>query len=207
MRKRQHNNANKVMAGLLVICLSACIVLMVGVSYARYQQEFAPVDYFFTAKEDNALVLGGVVTQSWLDAGSWPENPNWLAEEKTAELHFSVSNGRAASDFAKQDHTYTLQLLVGLSAGSAEAVVTDLSYEKYGQVVKLHGVAEEIPDGSMLQSQFGDGWIYRFYDESGKEQTFTAAGGALHYQNFVLTFGGMTDPALLQVRVSEPYKN
>ena len=75
MRER-HHSFHRVMTGLLAICLSACLVLMVGVSYARYQQDFAPVDYSWTAEEETGLILGGVVTQSWLDAGSWPENPN-----------------------------------------------------------------------------------------------------------------------------------
>ena len=207
MRKRQHNKSNSVMTGLLVMCLSACLVLMVGVSYARYQQDFEPVDYLFAADEGTELLLGGVVTQSWLDAGNWPKNPSWQAGETDAKLQFSVSNGRGVSAYARQDQAYTLQLLAGLTIERAEQITVQLSYEKDGQTVQLHGVAEEIPDGSMLQSRFGDGWIYRFCDENGKEQVFDLPGGALHYQNFSLTISGTTDPALLQVRVNVPYKD
>ena len=206
MRER-HHSFYRVMTGLLAICLSACLVLMVGVSYARYQQDFAPVDYSWTAEEETGLILGGVVTQSWLDAGSWPENPNWQSGETDARVEFSVSNGRSHSTYAPQDQTYTLQMLAGLNINDPESITVQLSYEKDGQTVQLRGAAEEIPAGSILHSQFGDGWIYRFFDENEKEQSFALPGGALHYQSFTLTISGTTDPTLLQLRLDVPYQD
>ncbi|MBE6939744.1 MAG: hypothetical protein E7457_02840 [Ruminococcaceae bacterium] len=192
---------------LLVVCVSVCLVLAVGVSYGRYEQKFDPVDYPFAADNTQRLILGGVVTQSWLDAGTWPQSPSWQVSGTSAQLSFSVSNGRGQEEFVPQTQTYVLQMLLGLDIADPRQVTLQLVWEEGGETHRLTAAAQEIPEGSLLQGRYGSGWIYRFYEEGGAERQFLLPGDGLHYQNFTLEVTGSVDPTLLVLQAVEPYSN
>ena len=191
---------------LLLLCLLLCIVLMTGVTFARYRQEFAPVSYTFQADSNDMIVLGGVVTQTWLESGQWPPvAQGWTTAGESALLEFSVSNGTPADGYARRDQIYTVQLIAGLGIGAPENLTVTLLYEEDAQPVQLTGVAEPIQEGSLIYKSCGDGWVYRFCDAAGNEIQFELSGGALRYQNYLLAVAGDVDPVLTKLQVTGSY--
>lgn len=191
---------------LLLLCLLLCSVLIFGITFGRYQQEFSPVNYPFVADGASTLVLGGTVTQDWLDKGVWPDMAtDWSVEGDTATLAFSISNGRSTESYPSRSQNATVRLVAGLGIGAAKNMTVTLSYLSNGQSITLTGQAERIQAGSLLYQDYGDGWVYYFYDTSGEEKCFTLTGGKLSYENLTVTLTGNTDPVLCQLQVVGSY--
>lgn len=202
MQQRSKNNRLPVRIYLLLLCLTLSSLLLVGVTFGRYQQEFPPVSYPFIAEGRGSLVLGGVVTQDWLDSGKWPAVPtDWITDINTASLDFSISNGRSTTDFTQRNQTAIVRLVTGLGVGEPENMAVKLTYYQDEQPVTFIGRAEKIHEGSLAYQHFGQGWVYRFYDAMGDEIVFTLTGGTLSYQNLTVTLTGETDPVLCQLQI------
>ena len=206
MQRQNPNNPLWAKIGLLLLCLLLCSVLILGVTFGRYLQDFSPVTYPFVADGGGTLVLGGTVTQDWLDKGVWPDMAtDWTVQADTATLAFSISNGRSAEGATSRSQLATVRLVAGLGIGAPENMTVTLSFSHNGQMRTLTGEAERIQKGSMLYQNYGDGWIYYFYDDLGNEKNFTLSGGKLSYENMTVTLTGDTDPVLCQLQVFGSY--
>lgn len=192
--------------GRMLLCLILSILLLFGITYGRYRQDFPAVSYEFVADGGGTIVLGGVANQSWVDKGAWPAVPSaWTVSGDRASLEFSISNGRAADQFTQRSQAAMVRLVAGLGIGAPENMTVMLSYTQDGQTVTLTGQAEKIQEGTLVYKNYGDGWIYRFYDTVGNEKTFTLSGGKRSYQNLTITLEGETDPILCQLQVMGRY--
>lgn len=205
MRRKTNNPAVR-MAFLIVLCAAVCLVLAVGVTYARYQYDFPRQSYLFTpAARDRVVLCGGGVSQDWIDGGNLPPLPEtWEATASGVKLDFGVTNGYVG-DFAQRDQSYTIYLAAGLSILEPENLTVTLQWQDgEGQTQQLTATALTIEKGSFLYDTYGEGWIYRFYADD-REQNFFLAGGALNYQNFTITVSGAVDPTLLDLQVTGRY--
>ena len=203
----QSDNANlRAKLCLTVLCFILTGGLLLGVTYGRYRQELAPMSYQYTAEEAGALILGGVVTQDWIDKGLWPSMPSvWSVTGSSASLEFSVSNGQSTMQYTQRSQGATVRLVAGLGIGDPENLTVKLSYTQGEETVTLTGQAEPINNGSLVHKNYGDGWIYRFYDAIGNEKTFYLSGGKLSYQNLTISLEGEQDPVLCQLQVQGKY--
>ena len=164
------------------------------------------MSYQYTAEEAGALILGGVVTQDWIDKGLWPSMPSaWSVTGSSASLEFSVSNGQSTMQYTQRSQGATVRLVAGLGIGDPENLTVKLSYTQGEETVTLTGQAEPINNGSLVHKNYGDGWIYRFYDAIGNEKTFYLSGGKLSYQNLTISLEGEQDPVLCQLQVQGKY--
>lgn len=205
MLRQNQNKPLRVWLCLVFLCLFLCSVLVFGITYGRYRQDFPPVNYPFVADGAGELVLGGTVTQDWLDNGTWPPMAaGWTVSEEQASVTFSLSNGRTLQDYTRRDQTATVQLLAGLGIGAPENMTVTLQYLQEGKPVTLIGQAEKIQAGSLNHQSYGEGWIYRFFDTTGNEKTFTLTGGKLSYENLTITLKG-EDPTLCRLQVFGSY--
>lgn len=206
MQQQSRNRHLWVKICLLLLCLILTCSLVIGVTFGRYRQEFPPVSYPFVADGQGTLILGGVVTQDWIDKGTWPAVPtDWTADENKAQLDFSISNGKAATDFTQRNQTAVVRLVTGLGIGAPENLTVELTFDQNDRKVTLIGQAEKVNDGSLIHQNYGPGWIYRFYDITGSEMAFPLTGGKLSYQNLTVTLTGQTDPILCQLQVLGSY--
>ena len=74
-----------------------------------------------------------------------------------------------------------------------------------GDTKQYSGVATKIKEGSRYASAYGEGWVYRFYDEEEKELHLPLEGGALTYKNCVLSVSGTGNTSLLSLEISGKY--
>lgn len=132
---------------------------------------------------------------------------NWTTDIDQASLEFSISNGNAATNFTQRNQLAVVQLVTGLGIGAPENITVEMHFEQNGAPVTLEGQAEKIHQGSLVHQSFGEGWIYRFYDTTGREKQFLLTGGKLSYQNITVTLSGGEDLSLYQLQVLGSYTN
>lgn len=197
---------NKYLLWLAALCMAACMVLTVGVTFARYQSEIDLDSLWFSAEVADRLHLcDGHMTQSQMNSGSWSgRTPAWTETEEGLALEFCISNGTSGESFATRDQMASVRLAAGLGIQDPETLTVVLTFERDDQQVQLTAVPELIEEGSALYYSFGDGWLYRFYEEDA-EAAFLFDGEELSYQNFTLTVAGETEAALLDLQILGQY--
>ncbi len=202
MQRQNKNNRLSVRICLLLLCLVLSSVLLVGATFGRYLQQIPPVSYPFVAEGSGALILGGVITQDWIDNGNWPAAPTgWSVEDDYSRLDFSISNGTSKESATQRNQSASVRLIAGLGIGDPKKMTVELSFQQNGETVTLEGKAEKIHEGSLLSQSFGEGWSYRFDDATGNEKQFLLTGGKLSYQNITITITGGADTTLCQLQV------
>lgn len=214
---------NFIVICLVLLCLGMCLS-MVGTSYARYQQIIGePTSMYIEGRERDVITLyGGDVSYAWLEQNSMPDlESSWTVTAGGAELKFSVTNGESLAVFAQRDQEFRIRLIAGLSIEKPENLQVTLVREEAvpaettgdglilqaetTEQVTFTGKAEEIVSGTALYHAYGDGWVYRFYDEKGEEIVFELPGGALEYQNFKIQVSGEVSQTLLTMQVIGDY--
>ena len=78
------------------------------------------------------------------------------------------------------------------------------SDETEPQFDEIRGKATRILKDSPMFSVFGEGWVFTFPDEDGKEMTWLLEGGSLSTISCQILIDGieLTDPSLLQLTVT-----
>lgn len=211
MGQRQPNRGLRHMLRLTVLCLTACLVLACGVTFARYQTEFETKSYSFVADRGAIFVYGGALyPDSETGVTSFYTNQaRWSVVNDSAQMNFFVTNGPAADQFSARDQKCSVQLITGIGVeqtdenGTAPRLSLILTYQNIaGEQVSVFAVPEPIAPGSYLYKSYGAGWLYRFRDESGNELLFDLKGGKFSFQNFTITASGTAEPSLLELKIS-----
>lgn len=131
---------------LIISCLLVCVVLMLGVSLARYETVIGPADIVFQPEDAQTLEI---CCSGWEDA------------ESGKQLAFTVKNTVTESKSTK----FRLCLLT--SAGLTEenrSVTLNVEGKSYT------AVKSEIHEGSSLRNSFGEGFLYSFYSADGSQE-------------------------------------
>jgi len=189
---------------LALSLLLVCAVAAVGITYARYQWEFAQASYFFAPENSSGLtVYGAHLSDDLVSSGNLPATSGtWEQTEKGARLRFSVSNG-TPEEYRQQEQTFVIRLAVGLTAENAENLSVVLSYtDDQGDPVSVTAEPIPITAGSFLHSAFGDGWVYSFRDGEAQLR-FSLGGEAFDYRNFTVTVTGAVPATLLDLQVTQ----
>lgn len=210
MDKRKLNILRRYGLFPAILCLCFCVVLGVGISYARYQSDFLTTSFWFTSSITDAVRMHGEVTDEDIEqirSGIWPETPAaWSYSGSKAELRFSMSNGESAEQYATRNQCVSVELIASLSIEDPEKLAVTLTVTGMdGERVQYVGAAQQLTEGSRYYSTYGDGWVYLFYDEEGEEVTLLLEGGELRYTNCVLTVVGNTGSSLLSLEMSGKY--
>lgn len=179
---------------IALLLVMGCLVAAIGTTYARYRIRHESGLSF--QAEQNAMVYLGVEREGTFvcEQNAWYETV-----DGDMEITFAVSNGRSETLFAQADQSASVRLVATLGAWSEDTA---------GQLVLTVGdssfvaTAQRIPEGSVLYTEFGDGWVFQFLDENGKERTFPLQGGRLDYTVMHMRLTDtMQDTNLLQLRV------
>lgn len=220
MNQQKRNNLYRYGICVVILCLCTCVVLATGVSYARYRTEFLTQSFQFSTQTPQSIYLHGEVAEGQAakaQGGDWPECPTgWTVPTMTgnqeillpdAELRFSVSNGNSIYEYASRDQQFTVEIVAALTIENPDKLTVQMTAESPddGELQDYIAVPERILEGSFLYGSYGDGWIYRFYDDEGEPLVFRLEGGYLNYQNFIIQVAGNVSPSLLSLEISGQY--
>jgi len=185
--------------GLAVLLILVSIMLTVGVAFGRYRTELDPFEYWFAPRDPDSIYLWGGKTGESFD----PLPGSWTVDETGSTMPFLVTNG-IKSEFSEKDVTFAVQVAAteGILDGnnlSLELLVVDGENEP-----TYIAQAEKITEKTQFYNEFGEGWLYRFYDEEGKEMTWTLKGGEMSEFSGELQISGMIDSkyfSMLQLQI------
>lgn len=179
--------------GIAVILMLCCLGAAVGVTFARYQAE--KKEGLIFQPDRNAQVYLGHMTAD----GFVCEQNQWVNAQEQLQLAFAISNGPSDTEFSSMDQVACLRVVASLGAWNEE-MATPL-YLTVGEQVYA-AAAQRIVEGTVLYTQFGDGWVFRFQDENGKEPQWELSGGRFDCVQMLLYMdAAIADTGLLRLQV------
>lgn len=175
---------------LLVI---GCLVAAIGITFARYRTQWNG-HMGFHAEQVGRLHLGTVSGDTFSNTQA-----EWTQTQNGWQMDFAVANGLRADDHTALNQQVQLQLVASLGAWDADSEET-ITLTVEGKTYTA--TASSIPQNSTLHTQFGDGWVFRFQDESGNAYTGQLPGGTFGYIPMQLSINStaITDTGLFQLQ-------
>lgn len=182
----------------LLLLLLACVFLMIGAAWARYQTKHSQV-FSYELKDYSFVYLWHSYDED--TASFQSQQSTWQTEGDRKTLDFCVSNG-TAENYAQGNQRVHIRLLVSLGAwGGVEEMDAILNLPQTGE--SFQGSAQPIAENSSICSTFGEGWVIIFCDEEGQEVGWTLNGAELSYLEGQITVRNveLQDTALMQLQV------
>lgn len=182
----------------LLLVLLACVFLMIGAAWARYQTKNSQI-FSYEQKDYSFVYLWHSYDEETDTFQSQPST--WQTEGDQRTLNFCVSNGTTES-CAQDDQRVRIRLLVSLGAwGGVEEMDATLNLPQTGE--SFQGSAQPIAENSPICSTFGEGWVIIFCDEEGQEAGWTLNGPELSYLEGQITVQNveLQDTTLMQLQV------
>ena len=177
---RQKNSLLRHLLCLALLLCMAALVIATGTTYARYRTD-AEAEILFEVKTPSQIVIGTVLTDAEGNEEFDPNGiPGWKTEGNTATLEIAVSNGRSGNVVKDQEIKLLIIGGLGLSVGEGTAEVT-LKITEDGSEKIFYAEAEKILENTALHFEHGDGWVFTFFDENGKEFSRILEGGKTSY--------------------------
>ena len=133
---------------LVMLCVIGALILTVGISQARFRENWTETLPFQPQGEEN-LVLH--------------QDSNWVEDQGTRKLTFTLGNTDTEASGG--------QIYVLVSQGVEDPDKLEITLTAQGR--QYTAQAQPIVPGSALHRSFGDGWAYRFLDDQGQEKTWT----------------------------------
>lgn len=160
----------------LFLLLLACGFLIVGAVWARYQIKDSQI-FSYERKDYSFVYLWHSYDEDTASFRS--EQGTWQAEDDRKVLNFCVSNG-TPENYAQADQQVSIRLLVSLGAWDrVEEMDATLNLPQAGE--SFQGSVQPILEESPLYHTFGEGWVFTFCDEEGREVSQTLDGAELSY--------------------------
>lgn len=154
-----------------MICLVVCVLLTVGVSYARYRTgAMARIDFESRSLSqlwlwELAPVSEGGEESPEPTAPHAPQNGVWSEiDGDTNVFRFRLTNGETEQSVAETDILADVLLDVGQGFDDPWWLnVTLYTTNDNNEELRYLGVPTQIAEGSVLYNRFGEGWCFRFY--------------------------------------------
>ena len=177
---RQKNSLLRHLLCLALLLCMAALVIATGTTYARYRTD-AEAEILFEVKTPSQIVIGTVLTDAEGNEKFDPNGiPGWKTEGNTATFEIAVSNGSSGNGVKDQEIRFRLIGGLGFSVGEGTAEVT-LKITEDGSEKIFYAEAEKILENTALHFEHGDGWVFTFFDENGKEFSRILEGGKTSY--------------------------
>lgn len=194
MEPRKTHISPQLLLGLTALLVAGCLMVAVGVSFARYRTETKD-GIIFHPYESGQIFLGCMEENGFVCQQS-----TWQTGEEQLQLPFAISNGADPDSCSTADQQARICLLVSLGAWQEQSG-DSVSLTVDGTVYT--GVAQRITEGSTLHTQFGDGWAFRFVDEAGNEPVWELPGGQFTCIEMLLQVdsSAILDIGLMQLQV------
>ncbi len=168
---------------LLLLTTVLLVSLCCGVAYARYITRVAkPVQFQYKLTQDLTLLAQGE-----------ENSPAWLRSGNSVQLPFTV---QCSADV--ESCGFSLYLVAACDT-DMEAMLQNVAVTLESGEQSYFGTLEQIQPGTGLYQQVGNGYIYRFFDESGKEIIWNVGSLQGRSLSFTLTASGMGADTLLEI--------
>lgn len=196
----KHNFAwNRI--GLIVVLLATSLILAFGVAWGRYRTQLNEGISIRTEETTPIYLFGGKDGERYTELeGHWEISQSGTGSNLSVLITNSVEG-----EYPQRDVDFFLRLVATEGIGGAENLKLSLYVEAVdGSVAAYDAVAQVILENTQLYEQFGNGWVYQFYDAEGREMVFTLSGGAVSEWSGVLACSEVNlgaDPSLLQLQV------
>ena len=211
MNRRKQNMSRWYLLGLAAILTAGCMLLSVGTTFARYRLD-NDQDIEFESRVPVTAALGTV--QMDQDLGENVFVPGGLQWKQTwrsdgsgaAVLDFTISNYLGVDDWEFSDMLVRLRLVGTLDSwdpnGGGELVIRWEDPSEEDGFRELAATVSPIEKDTALYHAFGEGWVFRFLDGFGQEQTWKLKGGSLTWKTMQITVDGtaFTGNSLLQLQ-------
>lgn len=178
MNRQKNSSLRHLLCLALLLCM-AFAVIATGTAYARYRTD-AKAELLFTIRKPAELVIGTVINVDGNEEFDPNGIPGWKTEGNTATFEIAVSNGSSGNGVKDQEIRFRLIGGLGLSVGEGTAEVT-LKITEDGSEKIFYAEAEKILENTALHFEHGDGWVFTFFDENGKEFSRILEGGKSSY--------------------------
>ncbi len=163
----------------LLLCI-AFPVISTGTAFSRYSKEIKGTQGF-EIQEPEKIILGTVSVGAFSPA----EEFSWKTENGKATLEFAVANGTSKEDCCKSKQKINVWMIASLGLLIDEenpSISLVLPSTEEGAEPKLvPATAVPIEKNSDLYGIHGEGWVLRFFDESGNEIFWELEGGKLSF--------------------------
>lgn len=171
----------------LLLCI-AFLTLILGTVYARYTAEQTEEFQMVYEAKTNQI---SIIQLDMDDSTVIPEN--------TRVIHFMLTNQDEEGGYCTYDQVATLSLHATIGTTAPENFKVTLTD---GETV-YNARYEKVVAGSTLESQYGPGWLYRFYNEAGEELSWYFAGGQSVAREMTMTIVGKSElPTKIDLMVS-----
>ena len=209
MNQRKPNMTRWYAMGLTALLVVGCLVMAVGVTWARYRTDVMG-STVFQSRKPLAVRLGKMEP---MEDGTTLFVPGarqtWERVDGKLRLDFAVANGTSAEVFETRDQRFHIRLVGSIGAWSGDetaAIYLEIPprAETETEPTLVKATAARIEPGTQLWSTFGDGWTFRFLDpRTGRELDWTLEGGGLTCLDLDLVMEGstLTDTSLLQMQI------
>ena len=201
MFRGKQNSFARSRIALTTALLAVTLTLLVGTAWGRYREALTGDITLQSRQPANVYLYGGKS-----ETGYTQLTDHWQVATGGggSSLPVLVTNTDAGAS-PERDVTFSLRLAATQGIGAGENWRLSLHVtEADGSVSVYPAVAQAIAEDTQLYQQFGNGWVYRFYDVDGNEVEFTLYGNTLSewYGAVVCNqTDANSDPALLQLQV------
>ena len=200
---------NIFLLGLTALLAVGCLVGAAGTAWARYRIDVSK-SIFLTPQAAGRLYLGRMVTAEGAEVPSFvPESGGgWEQQDGRLQLTFAVANGQSDELYSAVDQDIRICLIASPGVWDGEKTIgIKLQVPAAlpeGEMQEIEAVATRIEAESPLHRVFGEGWVFRFYRDSGEEYSWHLTGGTLSAAQITLVMEGeaVADPSLLQLQVT-----
>ena len=213
MNHRKPNMKMWYSLGLTLLLSLAMLLVATGTAFARYRAE-RDREITFQVRKPEQIQLGtiSVIEKDGDEADLMIFHPSqqllWKTEDGVTKLEFVVTNGMSVTDYSARTQQVRIRMIgsLGLWNGTAVPEILIIPPQEDGdeEIAAVKATAEPLPEGTSLYYTYGEGWLYTFLDEEGKELTWELKGGRFDYAEILVTIDGQIpdNPSMLQPYVT-----
>lgn len=181
MRAGQKNQITGRALWLLPALLLLALVTALSTTLARYVVQQEGALGVASAAEISPVLLCDRYGQPLV-------NGDWVRQGDTCRLDFTLCNAQSEVDIPQNELSTTLRVVSTVDLHGESTVVRLLA----GGDTYI-GTAEPIIKNTVFWRQYGDGDLYRFYNQAGEELVWTLEGGRLSQMEMTLLVTGAAE--------------
>lgn len=200
MTGRKTNISAWRLTALAAIVLAGCLLLTVGMAFARYREEAAGETGIRIKKPAQVYLWSG----SDPEAEYVPGAAVWTEREGNQEMMFLVTNTDDSDEIPAYSQEFRLRLIGSLDMWSEDTqAVLRLTYNQGEQAETVIATARPISKDTKLYAEYGEGWLFTFENNNEQELTWKLDGKkrSTMVMQLVLENSALEDPGLLTVQV------